>query len=121
VGDVDAPREHLPVLLVVGRLERLGEVRALLVDHLDDHAHGLRDDEDVGEDDGRVDEALVPLDGLEGERRGHLGIAAALEEVPRALGFVVLREVSSSCREVLESATTDLGLGLHMFGMAGIP
>lgn len=95
VGHVDGAVHDLLVLLVIGALEGFREVRALLVDHLDDHTHGLGDDEDVGEDDGGVDEAGKALDGLQGQRRGDLWVAAALEEVAVALGLVVLREVSA--------------------------
>jgi hypothetical protein len=70
-------------------------VRALLVHHLNLHAHGLRDDEDVGEDNGRVQQAGEALDRLQGQRRGDLGVAAALEEVAGALGFVVFGEVAA--------------------------
>ncbi len=54
VGDVDRSVEDGLVLAVGGRLQGVREVRALLVHHLDHHAHGLRDDEDVGEDDGGI-------------------------------------------------------------------
>lgn len=73
-------------------------MRALLVDHLDGHAHGLRDDEDVGEDDGGIDEAGIAADGLESDFRGDFGIAAAFEEVSLALGLVVFREIAASCQ-----------------------
>lgn len=96
-GDIDVLGEDLAVLLVVGGLERAREVRALLVNHLDHHAHGLRNHEDVGEDDGRVDEAGVALDRLQCNRRGNLGVATALEEVPVALGLVILGEVTAGC------------------------
>lgn len=95
LGDVDVALQDLLVLLVVGRPERGREVRALLVHHLDDHAHGLRYHEDVGEDDGRVEEAGEALDRLQGQGGGDLRVAAALEEVTVALGLVVLGEVSA--------------------------
>jgi hypothetical protein len=60
----------------------------------------LGNDEDVGEDDGGVDEAGVALDGLEGEGGGDFGGAAAGEEVVAALGLVVLRKVASGCLNV---------------------
>lgn len=64
-GHVHLSAEHLLVLPVRGALQRVGEVRPLLVHHLHLHAHGLRDDEDVGEDDGGVQQALEALDGLQ--------------------------------------------------------
>lgn len=64
LGDVHIPREHLGVLAIVGRLKGVWEVRALLVDHLNDHAHGLGDDKNVGEDDGGVKQAIEAVDGL---------------------------------------------------------
>lgn len=72
---------------------------ALLVDHLDRHAHGLGDDEDVGEDDGGVDQAGVALNGLEGQGRGDLGVAADFKEVTPAFGFMVLGEVAAGCED----------------------
>lgn len=48
---------------VRGRVERRGEGRRGV--HEDFHAHRLRDDEDVAEDDRGVDEAQVPPYGLE--------------------------------------------------------
>jgi hypothetical protein len=83
-------------LSVVWRLEWLWEVGSLLVDHLDDHTHGLRDDQNVGEDDGGIDKAFITFDGLESQGRGDLGCAAAFEEVTASLCFVVLREVAAS-------------------------
>ena len=91
--DVDLLVEDLAVLRVLGGLEGLGEVGALLVDHLDRHAHGLGDHEDVGEDDGGVDQAGESVDGLEGDLRGDLRVAAAGEEVAVALGLMVFGEV----------------------------
>lgn len=94
---IHLPLENLLVLLVLWRLQRVGEVRALFVHHYDFHAHCLRDYEDVGEDDGGVDEAGVALDGLESEGRGDLGAATALKEVILALCFVILGEVAAGC------------------------
>ena len=94
-GDVDVARQQLAVLGVGRGGQRVREGRALLVHHLDLHAHGLRDDQDVREDDGGVQQPGVALDGLQGQRRGHLRVAAALEEVARALGLVVLGEVAA--------------------------
>lgn len=48
---IDISFHDLLVLFVVRGHERVREMRALLVDHDDLHTHGLRDDEDVGEDD----------------------------------------------------------------------
>jgi hypothetical protein len=54
-------------------------------------------DKDVREDDSGIDEALIALNGLEGERGGDLGAAAAFEEVVFALGLVVLGQVATGC------------------------
>jgi hypothetical protein len=56
----------------------------------------LRDDEDVGEDDGGVDEAVIAVDGLKGEGRCDLGGAAAFKEVVGAFELVVFRKVATS-------------------------
>lgn len=103
LGDVDVLLEHLGVLAIRGGQQGFREVRALLVDHLDRHAQGLGDDEDVGEDDGGIDEAGEALNGLQGERRGHLGVPAALEEVALPLGLVVLGEIAASCTRVSDT------------------
>lgn len=95
VSDVDGLLQDSPVLGVGGGLEGVGKVRALLVHHLNLHAHGLGNDEDVGEDDGGVEQAGIPFDGLQRQRRRHLGVAAALEEVAGPLGLVVLGEVAA--------------------------
>lgn len=89
-SDVDLAAENLFVLSIKRVLERVREVRSLLVHHLDLHAHGLGDDEDVGEDDGGVHQALEPLDRLQRQGGGDLGVSAALEEVARAFGFMIL-------------------------------
>ena len=96
-GDVDLLLHDLFVLAVVRAAQGLREVRAELVDHLDHHAHGLRDDEDVGEDDGGVDQAGEALNGLQGQGGGDLGVAAALEEVAAGFGFVVFGQVAAGC------------------------
>ena len=94
--DIDVSFHYLLVLLVVRRHEGVGEMGALLVDHNDLHAHGLRNDEDVGEDNGAINEAGVTINGLQGQSRGNLGRATALEEVVGALGLVVLGQVAAS-------------------------
>ena len=53
--DIDVPGHYLLVLAIVGAREWVWEVRALLIDHLDRHTHGLWDHQYVGEDDGRVE------------------------------------------------------------------
>lgn len=83
-------------MLVLGCLEGLREMRALLVDHNDLHTHRLWNDEDVGEDDGGIDEACVAFDGLEGERGSNFWAAATLEEVVLSLGFMVFGKVATS-------------------------
>ena len=82
--------EDLLVLAVVGGLQGLREVRALLVDHLDDHAQRLGHDEDVGEYYGGVYQAVKAVDGLKGQGRGDFRIATALEEIAGALRLMVL-------------------------------
>lgn len=89
------PLHDLRVLLVVGCFEWVREVRALLVDHLDDHAHGLRNDEDVREDDSGVEKPSEALNGLQGQCRGDFRVAAAFEEIAAALGLVILGEVAT--------------------------
>lgn len=93
---IDLAAENLFVLSVGWVLERVREMRSLLVHHLDLHAHGLGDDEDVGEDDGGVQQALESLDRLQRQGGGNLGVSAALEEVARAFGFMILRQVAAS-------------------------
>lgn len=97
-GYVDGALHHLVVLRVGGGLKRLREVRSFLIHHLDNHPHGLRDDQDIREDNGGVEEPGEALDGLQGQGRGDLGVAAALEEVSRALGLMILGQVAASCR-----------------------
>jgi len=55
----------------------------------------LRNNEDVGEDDGGIDEAFIALNGLEGESGGDFGAAAAFEEVVLAFRLVIFRQVAS--------------------------
>jgi hypothetical protein len=64
----------------------------------------LRDDENIGEDNGSIDEPCEPLDRLKGDRRGDLGIAAALEEITVSFGFVVLWKVATSCEDKVSFA-----------------
>lgn len=64
-GNVHLSAEHLLVLPVRWALQRVGEMGTLLVHHLHLHAHGLGNDEDIGEDDGGVQQALEALDGLQ--------------------------------------------------------
>lgn len=87
----------LLVLSVRGRLQRLGEVRALLIQHLHDHSHSLGDDQDIREDNGGIDEAIISINGLEGQGRGDLRRAATFEEVTTTLGFMVLGKVATGC------------------------
>jgi hypothetical protein len=56
----------------------------------------LRYDEDIGEDDGRVDQALESFNGLECERRGNFGAAAAFEEVMFSFGLMILGQIATS-------------------------
>jgi len=55
----------------------------------------LRNDEDIGEDDGGIDESFVALNRLEGESGGDFGAAAAFEEVVLAFRLMVFRQVTS--------------------------
>jgi hypothetical protein len=95
-GHSDGLVNVIQVLLVVGGHERVGEMGALLVNHDDLHAHGLRNDEDVGEDDGAIDEAGVTINRLQSQGRGNLGRTTALEEVVGAFGLVVFGQVAAS-------------------------
>lgn len=101
LGHIAMTVQNLAVLAVIRALERAREVRALLVDHLDRHAHGLGNHENVGEDDGGVDEAGEALDWLESQGRCDLGAPADLEEVLGAFGFVVLGEVAAGFRWIV--------------------
>lgn len=95
---------HVDVLAqtrdVLGRIERRGKGRCGV--HVDLHAHRLRDDEDVTEDDRGVDEAKVSPYGLERDLTRELGRPADLEklvlspdgaELCRCLGAKVGRPV----------------------------
>jgi hypothetical protein len=93
--DVVLVRGQVVVLGVGGRGERVREGGAFFGQHLHRHAHGLRDDEDVAEDDGGVDEVGVAVDRLEGQGRRDFRGAAAGEEVVRAFGVVVFGEVAA--------------------------
>lgn len=96
-SNIDILGENLAVLSVIGTLERFGEVWALLVNHLDSHAHGLWDDQNIGKDYGSIYEACESADGLKGNFCCNFGVTAAFEKVSVALGFVVLGEVTASC------------------------
>jgi hypothetical protein len=99
--NIDVLGKHLAVLSVVGVLERVGEVRALLVNHLDSHTHGLWDDKDVGKDDSGIYQACKTADGLEGDFCCNFGVAAAFEEVSFTLGFMIFGEVAAGCQSKL--------------------
>lgn len=98
LSDVNRAVHHLAVLLVLWGAQRVGEVRSLALEHLNYHAHGLGDDEDIGEDNGSVDETSKAIDWLEGQGRGNLGIAAAFEKVTAIFDFVVFGEITTSCK-----------------------
>jgi hypothetical protein len=55
----------------------------------------LGDDEDVGEDDGCIDESGIALDGLEGECRGDFGRATTFKKVVVSFGFVIFWQISA--------------------------
>ena len=65
---------RLQILHVFGDIERFREDGAGVHEHL--HAHGLGDDEDVGEDDGGIDKAWITIDGLQGDLCCELWILA---------------------------------------------
>jgi hypothetical protein len=67
---------------------------SLLINHYHFHAHGLRYDEDIGEDDSGIDESGKALDRLNGNGRCDFGVPTALEEVAFALGFMILWEIT---------------------------
>src|SRR5690606_40756374 len=52
--------------------------RPVTLHHLDIHSHGLRNDEDVGEDDGGID--VEPFDGLQRDFGGQLRCPTDLEK-----------------------------------------
>ena len=83
------------VLGIGGRGERAREGGTLFGQHLYRHAHCLRDDEDVAEDDGGVDEVGIAVDRLEGQGGRDLRGAATGEEVVRTFGVVVFGEVAA--------------------------
>jgi hypothetical protein len=56
----------------------------------------LRDDKNVGKDNRSIDEAFVPLNGLESKGGCNLGAAAAFEEIVLALRLVVLGQIATS-------------------------
>ena len=121
LGHFDRAVHDFAVLRVLWRLQRIGKVGALLVHHDDLHAHGLRDDQDVGEDDGGVEKALIAVDGLQRERRRDLGRPAALEEVMIPFGLMVLREIATSCTVsacIVGETAKGLTLAHHPHGRA---
>jgi hypothetical protein len=69
-----------PLLRIRNVQQRLREVGPDSAEHLDLHAHRLGYDEDVAEDDGGVQEAIVAADGLHRDLAGQLGGAADVEE-----------------------------------------
>ena len=91
---------------IFGLADGIGEDGAALLEHFDCEAEGLRDHEDVGEDDGGVEEG-VSLDGLEGDGGGEGGGAADGEEVVRGLCGHVLGEVTSGCGRRLDGGVAE--------------
>lgn len=73
---------------IYGSVERCGEERARV--HLDGHAHRLRDDENVAEDDRGVEKSRISPDGLQGHFGGELGRTADLEEAVSCTYFTEL-------------------------------
>jgi len=106
--DINVSFHDFLVLLVVGGHQGVREMGTLLVDHDDFHTHGLRDDEDVREDDGAINESSKAIDRLESQGRGDFGRATALEEVVRAFGLVVFGEVATSLAHDPHGRTLDL-------------
>lgn len=76
--------------------KRIGEERASAFADLDMHAHCLGNDQDVTENDGSVDQAVVAIDGLDGDFRGDFSITASLEKVQSSLDFFVFRKITTS-------------------------
>lgn len=62
---------------------------SFFIDHFNGHAEGLRDDQDVTEDNGGVEEAGIALDRLEGDCGSNFRVAADGEEVACAFCLVV--------------------------------
>lgn len=96
-GNIDLFLHHSFVLAICWRLERLWEMWSLLVNHLNGHAHGLRDDKNVGENDGGVNETSEALDRLQGQRRRYFWRSTAFEEVVSAFGLMIFWQVSTRC------------------------
>lgn len=69
-----------PLLGVLGVEKRFREMRAHPAEELHLHSHRLRDDKDVGEDDGGVEETVVPPDGLHREFGSEFGRTTNGEE-----------------------------------------
>lgn len=95
LGNVNTAVHYLPILLVLWGSQRIGEVRSLAFQHFNNHAHGLGNDEDVGEDNGGVDEAGKPIDWLQGQGGSNFGIAAAFEKVTTIFDFMVFGKIAS--------------------------
>jgi hypothetical protein len=55
----------------------------------------LGDDEDIGEDNGCINESGIALNGLEGECGGDFGRSTAVEKVAVSFGFVIFWEISA--------------------------
>lgn len=70
-------------------------MRPFLIEHHNFHTHCLRNNEDIGEDDGGVYESGEAFDGLEGEGGGDFGVATCLEEVVGSFHNVVFGEVAA--------------------------
>lgn len=70
-------------------------MRALLIQHFHHHAHGLGDDQDIREDNGSIDQALIAVNRLDGQGRGDFWRAAAFEEVSATFCFMVLGKVAT--------------------------
>ena len=69
----------LQILHVFRDIERFREDGAGVHEYL--HAHGLRDDEDVREDNGSIDQVWITIDGLQCDLCCELWILAYLEEL----------------------------------------
>jgi hypothetical protein len=66
---------------IFGQDQGFREMGALSGNHLNLHAQGLRDDQDIGKDDGGIQETIVAINGLQGHLGGQLGSAADPEKV----------------------------------------
>lgn len=97
------------VLRVLWALQGRGKMRSLFVEHHNLHAHCLRDNEDIREDDGGIYESGEAFNGLEGEGGRNFGVATCFEEVVGSFDYVVFGEVAASFGLLLEVSPRMMG------------